>query len=204
VHPSLLPRYRGAAPLNWTLIRGEDVTGVTIMVMNAGVDTGDILLQEKTPVETDETYDHLHDRLAGMGAALLLRALQEMEAGAAVRTAQDDSLATYAPRLKKADGLIHWQGKARDIARLIRGLSSIPGAYTMLSGKVLRIFLAAAEERLVTEEAGKVGAMTEKGLQIMTSDGYVYLQDVQLEGKKRMPIQDFLRGYRLPAGARMG
>jgi len=204
VHPSLLPRYRGAAPLNWTLIRGEEITGVTIMVMDAGVDTGDILLQAETPVAANETFDHLHDRLAAMGARLLLQALQNMEAGTAVRRVQEDAQATYAPRLQKEDGLIRWQARALDIARLVRGLSSTPGAYTMLAGKTLRIFMAEAEEGPMTEAAGTVVGMTEKGLRVTASDGHVLLQDVQLEGKKRMPIQDFLRGYRLPDGARLG
>jgi len=204
VHPSLLPRFRGAAPMNWTLIRGEEKTGVTIMFMNEGVDTGDLLLQEETPVETDETYDHLHDRLAKTGAVLLLKALGDIEAGTAVRRPQDDALATFAPRLKKEDGLIDWQGKARDIARLIRGLSSTPGAYSSLDGKMLKIFMATAEAAAVREPAGTVGPVSEKGLRIAASDGYVHIRDIQLEGKKRLSVQDFLRGYRLREQTRLG
>ena len=204
VHPSLLPKYRGAAPMNWTLIRGEEKTGVTIMFIAEGVDTGDILLQEETPVLENETYDHLHDRLAVMGAELLLRALGRMEAGTAVRKAQDDALATHAPRLKKEDGRIDWQGKAQVIARLVRGLSSTPGAYTFVTGKTLKVYMATAEEATVTEEPGTIGPVSDRGLRVAAADGYVYIQDLQLEGKKRMPARDFLRGYRLSEGTRLG
>jgi methionyl-tRNA formyltransferase len=204
VHPSLLPKYRGAAPMNWTLINGEIITGVTIMSVNEGVDTGDILLQEETSVAPDETYDLLHDRLAKMGADLLLRTLQDMEAGRVQRRPQDNALATYAPRLKKEDGLIRWQNKARDITCLVHGLSSTPGAYTFLNEKTLRIFMATAEETAVTDAAGTVGPLSEKGLRVSTGDGYVYIRDLQLEGKKRMPVQDFLRGFRLPESTRLG
>ena len=204
VHPSLLPRHRGAAPMNWTLIHGDDETGVTIMFMDEGVDTGDMLIQEKTPVGEDETYDHLHDRLAVLGAELLVQTIRRIEAGAAVRTPQEDSLATYAPRLKKEDGLIRWRENAFRIAHLIRGLSATPGAYTVLDGKVLKVFMASAEEKPVADEPGTIGHLTDKGLPVAAGDGLVFLRDVQLEGKKRMSIQDFTRGYRLTAGTRLG
>lgn len=204
VHPSLLPRHRGAAPMNWTLIHGDDLTGVTIMFMDEGVDTGDMLLQETTPVEPEETYDHLHDRLAALGADLLLQTIRQIEAGTAARTPQEAPLATYAPRLKKEDGLIKWQDNAIQITRLIRGLSATPGAYSFLDGKVLKVFMASAEEKSVAEEPGTIGHLTNQGLPVAAGSGYVFLRDVQLEGKKRLPIQDFARGYRLVAGARLG
>ncbi|MFA5182436.1 MAG: methionyl-tRNA formyltransferase [Syntrophales bacterium] len=204
VHPSLLPKYRGAAPLNWTLIRGEKTTGVTIMMMDAGVDTGDIVLQEETPVGEGETCDSLHDRLAGMGANLLLTAIRQLEAGTATRTSQNHQQATYAPRLKKEDGLIDWSKDAVDIVNLILGLSATPGAYTYLDGKVFRIFMAIAETGAIAEETGAIGPPTKIGLPVVAGKGYVYLQDVQLEGKNRMSIQDFLRGYRVGSHGRLG
>ncbi len=204
VHPSLLPKYRGAAPLNWTLIRGEKTTGVTIMMMDEGVDTGDILLQKETPLEEEETCDRLHDRLAGMGASLLLETISQIEQDTATRRPQDHQQATYAPRLKKEDGLIDWGKDAVDIVNLIRGLSAVPGAYTYLDGKVFRIFMASAEPGAVTEKAGAIGPATKSGLPVAVGTGYVYLQDVQLEGKNRMGIQDFLRGYRIGSHARLG
>jgi len=203
IHPSLLPKYRGAAPLNWTLIRGEKKTGVTIMMMDAGVDTGDIIIQEETSVGEGETCDGLHDRLAIMGANLLLTAIGQLEAGTAVRTPQDHQQATYAPRLKKEDGRIDWGRDAADIVNFIRGLSSTPGAYTSLAGKVLKIFRAEAAEG-PEAAAGQVGPATMKGLPVTAGNGCVYIQELQLEGKKRMTIQDFLRGYRLDSHARLG
>lgn len=204
VHPSLLPKYRGAAPLNWSLIRGEKTTGVTIMMMDAGVDTGDIILQEETAVGEGETCDCLHDRLAGMGANLLLEAVRQIEEGTLTRTPQDHRQATYAPRLKKEDGRIDWGRDAVDIVNFIRGLSSTPGAYTSLGGKVLKIFRAEAEEGPAGEAAGQIGPATKKGLPVTTGKGCVIIQEVQLEGKNRMTTQDFLRGYRLPPRTQLG
>jgi len=204
VHPSLLPKYRGAAPLNWTLIRGEKTTGVTIMMMDAGVDTGDIILQEEAPVGEGETCDCLHDRLAKMGANLLLKTIRQIEQGTAIWTPQDHHQATYAPRLKKEDGRIDWSKDAVDIVNFIRGLSATPGAYTYLDGKVFRIFMAIAEPGAVIAETGAIGPSTKRGLPVAAGTGYVYLQDVQLEGKNRMGIQDFCRGYPIWSHARLG
>ncbi len=204
VHPSLLPRYRGAAPMNWALIRGETKTGVTIMRMDEGVDSGDILLQEETPVEPGETYDRLHDRLAVLGAQCLLRAIEGLAAGTIRRVPQDHSRATLAPRLKKDDGLIRWEAPARDIAHFVAGLSSVPGAYTHLDGKVLKVFAAEAEDAAPgCELPGTIVGTGPKGLQVAAGGGTVYLKDVQLESKKRMPIAEFLRGFRFVPGKRL-
>lgn len=205
VHPSLLPRYRGAAPMNWALIRGETKTGVTIMRMDEGVDSGDILFQEETPIEPGETYDRLHDRLAVLGAQCLLRTIEGLAAGTVRRIPQDHSRATLAPRLKKDDGLIRWEAPARDIAHFVAGLSSVPGAFTYLDGKVLKVFAAEAEDAAAgCEEPGTIVGTNPKGLQIAAGGGTVYLQDVQLESKKRMPITEFLRGFRFVPGKRLG
>jgi len=198
VHPSLLPKYRGAAPLNWTLIRGETTTGVTIMMMDAGVDTGDIIMRRETPVAPGETYDLLHDRLARLGAELLLETVALLAAGRAVRTPQRQEEATYAPRIRKEDGCIDWRRDAGAIVNLIRGLSSTPGAYTFLGGKMLKIYRAAGRPGDTGAAPGTVGTATKDGLPVAADDGWVYLQDVQLEGKNRMAIHDFLRGFRLP------
>jgi methionyl-tRNA formyltransferase len=200
VHPSLLPKYRGAAPINWTIIRGETKTGVTIMLMDEGMDSGDILLQEKTQLGATETYGELHDRLAQLGATLLIKTIEQVVAGTAQRQLQDVSGVTFAPRLKKETGKISWQDSAFDIVNLIRGLSPSPAAYTHLEGQVLKIFFAEANQNKVSEAPGTIGAASPVGLPIAASDGYVILKDVQLAGKKRMLTQDFLRGHRLPQG----
>jgi methionyl-tRNA formyltransferase len=204
IHPSLLPRCRGAAPLHWSIIRGETTTGVTIMLMDEGMDSGDILLQEKTPLSPDETFGELHDRLAQMGAGLLLTAIEEVIAGAARRQKQDASLVTFAPRLTRETGKIAWNDRVADIVNLIRGLSPAPAAYTALDGQTLKIFAAQARPGAVCGPPGSVGAPAAEGLPVAAADGHVLLKDVQLAGKKRMPIGDFLRGYRLKEKSVLG
>jgi methionyl-tRNA formyltransferase len=204
IHPSLLPKYRGAAPINWTLIRGEEKTGVTIMRMDEGVDSGDILLQEETPIGAEEAFGALHDRLATMGAGLLLKALAMLEAGTLQPRPQDHRLATTAPRLAPEDGLIRWDTDARAIVTLIRGLSPTPSAYTFLNEKKLKIFMATAEIADVRDAPGTVTGETALGLRVAAGNGYVLLREVQLEGKKRLAVRDFLRGVRIAPGQVLG
>jgi methionyl-tRNA formyltransferase len=197
IHPSLLPKYRGAAPINWALIRGEEKTGVTIMRMDEGVDSGAILLQEETPIGQTETYGMLHDRLAKMGAELLLIALAMLQAGTLQPQPQDDRLTTTAPRITREDGLIHWESDCRNIVSLIRGLSPSPCAYTHFAGKQLKVFMAGTEMGPVAETPGTVVGESAAGLRVAAENGYVLLQELQLEGKKRMAVRDFLRGVRV-------
>ncbi len=204
VHPSLLPKYRGAAPINWALIRGEEKTGITIMLMDEGMDTGDILAQEETMIEPMETFGKLNDRLAVMGARLLLATIDMVANGNSTRTPQDASLATYAPRLTKENGLIRWDADLRETVNLIRGLSPTPCAYTSYRGKMLKIFSAIGEEIPPPESPGRIGTVTDNGLPVAARNGYVYLQEVQLENKKRMSIRDFLRGCRMAPGDILG
>ena len=204
IHPSLLPKYRGAAPINWALIRGEEKTGVTIMRMDEGVDSGDIFLQEETPIRPEESFGELHDRLAKMGAELLLTALAMLETGTLQPRPQDHRLATPAPRLSREDGLIRWNADVRSIVSLIRGLSPLPCAYTFLDGKKLKVVAAAIEESAVAETPGTVAGETVAGLRIAALNGYVLLKEVQLEGKNRLPIRDFLMGFRIVPGQVLG
>jgi len=204
IHPSLLPKYRGAAPINWALIRGEEKTGVTIMRMDKGVDSGDILLQEETPIGEEETFGTLHDRLAPMGAGLLLKAIAQLEAGTLRPRPQDHRLATAAPRLGPGDGLICWDADAPAIVARIRGLSPTPAAYTVLGGKKLKIFMATAETAAVPEAPGTVVGETAVGLRVAAGNGYVLLWELQLEGKKRLAARDFLRGVRIAPGQVLG
>ncbi|MEN6621757.1 MAG: methionyl-tRNA formyltransferase [Smithella sp.] len=197
IHPSLLPKYRGAAPINWAIIRGETITGVTIMLMDEGMDSGDILLQQQTEIKSGETYGELHDRLAVLGADLLTQAIDRMAAGTASPQPQESSEVTLAPRITKEMGRINWNSSCYDIVNLIRGLSPIPTAYTYLSGLALKIFAAEAIKENVTDTPGKIGALTDHGLAVAAADGHVLLKEIQLAGKKRMPINDFLRGYRI-------
>jgi len=200
VHPSLLPKYRGAAPINWAIVNGEDKTGVTIMLMDEGVDSGNILLQEETDIDPDEIYDDLHDRLSQIGAELLLKAVAGVADGTITKgVPQDSSLATFAPRLTQKTGHINWENSGKDIVNLIRGLSSSPGAFSFLREKKLKIFFATSGKMETSgeKEPGKVGKLMESGLQVTAKDGHVYLKEVQIEGRKRMFIDDFLRGHKL-------
>jgi len=197
IHPSLLPKYRGAAPINWAIIRGETKTGVTIMHMDEGMDSGDILLQQETPIAAAENYGQLHDRLAIQGATLLIAAIDRMSAGTALPKPQEASEVTFAPRLKKETGMICWNSGVEDIVNLIRGLSPTPAAYTYLSGQVLKIFAASIEKGNPKDTPGQIGVQTDRGLAVAAADGYVFLKEIQLAGKKRMTVDDFLRGYHL-------
>jgi methionyl-tRNA formyltransferase len=199
IHPSLLPKYRGAAPINWAIINGEKVTGITIMQMTEELDAGDIILQEETSIGVNETFDQLHDRLARRGAELVVRVIELAVSGTLQRVPQDGTAATYVPRLKKEDGLLRWGHEASSIVNLIRGLSSIPGAFTFLDGKKLKILRASAE---ITDTGVAPGTMVSQkgaGLKVAAGNGWIHLLDVQMENKKRMPIEDFLRGYQVQA-----
>ncbi len=201
VHPSLLPKYRGPAPMNWTIIGGEERTGVTIMRIDEGMDSGDVLLQEETEIGDSETFDHLHDRLSEMGAQLLFKAVEGISAGTITRKPQDSSLLSVAPKITRATSRIDWKRPAREIVNLIRGLSSIPGAYTLFKGKKVKIFDASWEEMPTTGVPGALSPLKKEGkIRVAAKDGYVYIEELQLEGKKRMKTGDFLRGYQISPG----
>ena len=204
IHPSLLPKYRGAAPINRALIRGEETTGVTIMRMDEGVDSGDILLQEETPIGPEENFGELHDRLANMGADLLLIALAMLRSGTLLPRPQDHRLATLATRIGKEEVRIRWGNDCREIVLLIRGLSPVPCACTFLDGKQVKIFAAAAEPATVAEAPGTVAGEKAGVLRVAAGRGYVLLKEVQLEGRKRMAVRDFLRGCHVVPGQILG
>jgi methionyl-tRNA formyltransferase len=204
IHPSLLPKYRGAAPLNWSIIRGETKTGVTIMLMDEGMDSGDILAQEETPIGRDETFGELHDRLSILGATLLIQTIDRVIAGTIRRQPQEPPGVTFAPRLTRETGKINWHAGVGDIVNLIRGMSPTPAAYTMLEGQTLKIFSAFGRTGPVGPPPGTVGTPYAQGLPVAAQDGYVTLKDIQLAGRKRMSTEDFLRGYRIRTGSVLG
>lgn len=197
IHPSLLPKYRGAAPMNWTLIKGETKTGVTIMMMDEGMDSGAILEQEETLVDPSENYGHLHDRLARHGATLLMKVIGNVLSGTAQPRPQDSSLVTFAPRLTKEIGEINWENSVIDICNLIRGLSPSPAAYSFIEGKLLKIYAAEPKPETTDKIPGSLGESSANGIAVTAADGYVILKEVQLAGKKKMPVNEFLRGYKL-------
>ena len=203
VHASLLPKFRGAAPIQWSIIDGEEVTGVTTMLMDAGLDTGDMLLKTEIPMDPKDTGGSLHDKLAAVGGELLEKTLIGLEAGTIVPEKQDDSQAgEYARMLDKELGHIDFNQPAVVIERLIRGLNPWPSAYTYIDGKTLKIWEAEVLDRNYGCEYGEVAEVTRNCLIIQTGIGALSVKSVQLQGKKRMDIAAFLNGYTIEKGTR--
>lgn len=200
VHASLLPKYRGAAPIQWAVINGEKESGVTTMYMDVGLDTGDMLMKTKVILEDDETGGSLHDKLAAVGGDLLLETLAKLEAGIITREKQDDSQSNYAKMLDKNLGLIDFNEPADVIERLIRGLNPWPSAYTGLKGKTLKIWKANVVQKEYQGNNGEIVELTKDSMIVKTGKGALELLELQIEGKKRMEISSFLRGYPVEPG----
>lgn len=215
IHASLLPKYRGAGPIQWAIIKGEQKTGVTIMQMDQGIDTGDMLLKTEVPIDPRETGDSLHDKLAKAGADLIVDALPKIERGELTPVKQNDEESCYARMLQKSMSRIDWQMSAVKLDCLIRGLISWPGATTIFRGKSLKIWEeeVAAQDAVLTEktavemesaEPGTVVAVGKDAFYVQTGAGVLKISAVQPEGKKRMAVKDFLLGYPVKAGERLG
>ncbi len=199
VHASLLPNYRGAAPIQWAIINGEKETGVTIMQMDEGLDTGDILLPGSIPIEEDDTTGSLAVKLSNLGGKLLVQALDLMRAGTLVPQKQDDSGATLAPPLSKEQGRIDWHQPASAISCLIRGMDPWPSAYTILGGKRYKLFSPLIIKEQAPESPGNVIKADAQGLVVATGEGYLRVLELQKEGARRMTVADYLRGHELPS-----
>ena len=200
VHASLLPRYRGAAPMQWAIVRGEKETGVTTMFMDEGLDTGDMLLRETLPITQAMTAAELHDAMMKLGADVLEKTLFFLSEGTLKRTPQDDALSTYAPLLDKEVGRIDWKKSAQEIHDLVRGLNSWPGAYTMLEGQKFKIWRTRLAEG--TAEPGEIVSVTKQGLLVGTGEGMLEILEVQAPSKKKMAAGDYVRGHGLQLPAR--
>ena len=196
VHASLLPAYRGAAPIQWAVLNGEKETGVTIMRMDEGLDTGDVIAKVIVPLDEKETSESLFDKLSAAGAKLLAETLPSIGDGTAVYEKQpEESPTAYAGMIKKQMGLIDWNRSAVEIERWVRGMNSWPSAYTKLDGKTLKIWSSHIEDEKQTGEAGKVLRADKTGMYVQTGCGVLCIEELQLEGKKRMTVDAFLRGY---------
>lgn len=202
IHASLLPKYRGAAPIQWAVIDGEEESGVTIMQMNEGLDTGDILMQEIVKLDVKETGESLFDKLAVCGADLIVKALEEIEKGSLTPVKQDDSKSTYAKMLRKEFGRLDFSQDAIVLERKIRGLNSWPSAYTLFKGKTLKIWDADVIEKnsMSINTYGEVCEVGKDSFSIQTGNGILKIKEVQLEGKKRMDVSAFLLGYQIGKG----
>jgi len=204
VHASLLPKYRGAAPIQWAIARGETVTGVTTMRIDAGLDTGDILLQRETPINPEETAEELAARLAPMGAELLIETLEGLRAGTIAPRPQDHAQATLAPLLKKEDGRIDWNLSAREIFNRARGFVPWPGAYTEFRGGLLHIWRCRPAEDRIEGPPGTVRRVGRRLLARCGDGACLELIELQPEGRKRMSAEAFLNGYPLSENERFG
>lgn len=200
VHASLLPKLRGAAPIQWSIINGEKTTGVTTMFMDVGLDTGDMLLKSETQIQPDETAEQLHDRLADMGAKLILETISKLECNKLTRIKQDDALSSYAPMLNKEIAEIDWSKTAQEIHNKVRGLYPWPVAISKIEGKRVKIH----KTRLSTAngECGKILSLSP--FVVGTALGAIEILEIQAEGKKKMTAEDYLRGNRLLVGEKFG
>ncbi|PTY37674.1 methionyl-tRNA formyltransferase [Saccharospirillum sp. MSK14-1] len=196
VHASLLPRWRGAAPIHRALLAGDARTGVTIMQMDIGLDTGAMLLKADCAIEPTDTSAVLHDRLIELGRPALIEALDGLEAGTLSGEQQDDALATYATKLSKAEGELDWHRSAADLDRQIRGLTPWPGSYTRWNGDTLKVQQACLLDDTHTSEPGDILAISDAGLDVACGDGVLRLERIQLPGKKAMTVADVLRARR--------
>lgn len=203
VHASLLPKYRGAAPIQWAILDGEKESGVTIMRMDSGLDTGDMIAKEIVPIEKEETGGSLFDKLSRVGAELLVRTLPTLENHTAVFEKQpEESTTAYAGMITKQMGAMDWNRKAVELERLVRGMNPWPSAYTKLNGKTLKIWRAQAETNQETGDyiPGTICCVSPKDFCVKTGEGVLRILELQLEGKKRMDVSAFLRGYAVKPG----
>lgn len=204
VHGSLLPKYRGAAPVQWAIINGETATGITTMVMDEGMDTGPMLLQAQLEILPDDTTGTLAPRLAELGGRLLVDTIAQLKAGTLTPTKQDDGQATMAPLLKKEDGLIDWSMGATSLANRARGLSPWPGACTCLGEERWNIWKAVPAVGMATEKPGTIVAVNKQAILVATGEGVLEIHEIQTANSKRMSVGQFLAGHRVTAGMQLG
>ncbi len=205
VHSSLLPKHRGSAPINWSIIKGDPVTGVTTMFTDKGMDTGDILLTRETPIGPAENAGELTDRLAVMGAQLLIETIRALEAGTLARTPQDHAAATYEPKMDKELGRIDWSKSAQELDWLVRGTTPWPGAFTTLGEQTIKVFELDILDGPASGAPGEiVAADAKRGLVVSCGDHDVALAQIQMPGAKRMNAKDYLRGHTMETGVCLG
>lgn len=204
VHASLLPKYRGAAPINFAIINGEKKTGVTTMYMEEGLDTGDMLLKNEVEITPEDTASTLHDKLAIAGKKTLSDTLKAIINTELVPEKQDDSISSYAPIMTKELGKINWDRSAEAISNLVRGTDPWPSAYTLYDNSVLKLFAPVVLDKQSKEKPGTIVAVSSEGIDIASADYIVRIEEIQISGKKRMPVGEFLKGNVLEIGKVLG
>ncbi|MDQ0203812.1 methionyl-tRNA formyltransferase [Pectinatus haikarae] len=197
VHASLLPAYRGAAPIHWSIIRGETLTGVTTMYMDAGLDTGDMILKTAVSITDDMTTEELHDKLMAAGADLLAETIEQIQKGTVLHEKQNNELSSYSPMLNDDICRIDWNKSARDIHNLVRGLNSWPGAYSIIDGQKMKIWRTSVVDSLADSTPGKVTALTKNGLLVAAGENSVEILELQTPNKKKMSAKAYINGHKL-------
>lgn len=200
IHASLLPKYRGAAPINWSIINGEKETGITIMEMEEGLDTGDMIHKKKVEITPDMTAEELHDKLSRLGGETLLEVLDDILNGSYSKKSQDDSLSSYAPMLNKNTGRINWNSSSVDIYNLVRGVIPWPGAFTTYNGVNLKVHDLTIGKTNMKGEPGQIVKVSEEGLLIKTKDGTINITMLQFPNKRKMHVKDFILGNKIEEG----
>ncbi len=204
IHASLLPAYRGAAPIQWCIIKGEKVTGVTTMQMNAGLDTGDMLIKEEVEITDTDTGETLHDKLAVAGVNTIRETIKQIEAGTLIPEPQDDSLSCYAPMINKATGYIDFSKSATEINNLVRALNPYPYASTLYRGVRFKVIAAKVSEGDFGGENGEIEKVDKDGILVKCGNGSLLITDVQFEGKKKMPVSEYIKGNTIETGVILG
>lgn len=200
VHASLLPRYRGAAPINWAIINGEMETGVTIMEMEEGLDTGDMILWQSIPINSEDDATIIHDKLAILGGDLIVKAISGVKSGEFTKTPQNHDLFTYAPMLSKEMGMINWNDKGENIINLIRGLKPWPSAYTQYKDGIVKIHKARLIDKIKDGQNGEIIKVDKNGIYVNVQDKTIILEEIQFPGKKKLKVEEYLRGNSIETG----
>ncbi len=203
IHASLLPKYRGAAPIHRSIIGGEEITGVTLMYMEEGLDTGDMITACSTTID-HKTMADLHDELSTMGAELLIKTLPDIETGIAARTKQDDRNASYAPMVFKKDGLVDFHQSPEEVERLIRGLNSWPGAYTLYQGEPMKLWQAKVLDERTNKPVGTITEVSAQGIKVAVGERQLLIERLQMPGKKAMQVSEYLKGNKIIEGEVLG
>ena len=204
IHASLLPKYRGAAPIQWCIINGETVTGVTTMQMNQGLDTGDMLVKEEVLIEDTDTGETLHDKLAIAGVCAIRKTLKQIDEGLLVPEKQDDALSSYAPMIDKTTGYIDFSKSSYEIYNLIRALNSYPFASTTYKNERFKVIRALPSDENLNKKSGEIVSVSKDGILVSCGKGSLLITDVQFEGKKKMPVSEYIKGNKIDTGVILG
>ncbi|MBQ6632216.1 MAG: methionyl-tRNA formyltransferase, partial [Romboutsia sp.] len=204
VHVSLLPKYRGAAPINWVIINGEEKTGVTTMYMDEGLDTGDMILTEEFDLDDKITAGELHDKMKDIGADVLIETLKQIENGTAPRIPQNHEEFTYAPMMNKSLGQIDWSKSAREIHNLVRGVNPWPSAYTIYDGLTMKVWKTEVLSETSDKEPGTILKVDKDGIRVSTKDNIILVKEIQMPGKKRVLVSEYIKGNNINANIILG